>query len=38
VVALIIATRKAGLRTKASAVYAIGAGVFAVLAVLNVAA
>jgi hypothetical protein len=35
VVSLIIASRKAGLRTRAAAVYAIGAAVFAILALLN---
>jgi hypothetical protein len=38
VVALIIASRKAGLRTRATAVYAIGAAVFAALTVLNLGA
>jgi len=38
VVAVIIASRQAGLRTRAVAVYAIAATVFAILAVLNLAA
>jgi hypothetical protein len=38
VVGLIVASRKGGLRTKAAAVYAISAAVFAALGVLNLAA
>jgi hypothetical protein len=38
IVALIVAWRQTGLRTKAVAMYAIAAGVFALLTVLNFAA